>query len=129
MKQIAEQPQQVSERQMVEILVGLELDSDDLLDLLRVLADVDVGNVNVAGIDVRESFDHLERRRLAGAVGAQNPEDVADLDFQRDTIYGVEGLRFAARLRIFLDEIFSTDYRHAWLPLACGTRKNTSKTN
>ena len=52
---------------------------------------VDAGHVDAAGVRLPQSDDALDERRLAGAIGAEQAEDLPPVDVQRDAAYGVDG--------------------------------------
>src|SRR5213075_2584022 len=53
-------------------------------DLRRVSPPVEPGDRDLTGVGRGEPFDHLERRRLAGAVRAEESEDFAGRDGEVD---------------------------------------------
>jgi hypothetical protein len=51
-----------------------------------VAGNVDAQDLQAPRIGLAEPFEHLDRRRLAGAVGAEQPEDLTAGDAERDAI-------------------------------------------
>src|SRR4051794_38445731 len=89
---------------MVEQGSRLELDADDAVDLLRLGDGVIAGHTQHALIGRTESFQHLQRRRLAGAVGTEDTEDLAWPDAQVEPVDGDS-------LTVAFDDVGSGDDR------------------
>ncbi len=64
--------------------------ADALLDLLGVGADVEPGHASVAGARREQAGEHLDGGRLAGAVGAEEAEDLALGDLEAHMVDGDE---------------------------------------
>jgi hypothetical protein len=45
---------------------------------------------HLAGVGAAQPLDHLERRRLAGAVGSEDAEGLAAADAEGDAVHGRE---------------------------------------
>src|SRR5438270_605703 len=58
--------------------------ADEALDLERLLPAIESGDSRRAGVGVQEGHQQPDGRRLACAIGAQETEDVALLDLERD---------------------------------------------
>src|SRR5207248_4660112 len=58
--------------------------ADEALGLQRLLPAIESGDSRRAGVGVQESHQQPDGRRLACAIGAQETEDVALLDLERD---------------------------------------------
>ena len=79
-----EQGQRLARRDLVLERGGLERGADSLLDLEGMLARVDAADLDAARVRFAQSDDAFERRRLAGAVRADQAEDLAVLDVEAD---------------------------------------------
>jgi hypothetical protein len=64
----------------------LERHPDALLECVRVSGNVDAQDLQAPRIGLAQPFEHLDRRRLAGAVGAKQPEDLTAGDTERDAV-------------------------------------------
>src|SRR6266851_1986098 len=82
----AEHVEQLEQVQAIEEGRGLELHPDQVLHFLRVLADVDAGDDRLAVVRTAQALEDLDRRRLAGTIGAEQSEDLALLDPERDAV-------------------------------------------
>ena len=65
---------------------GLAGEADPLLDALGIADDVDAGDDGGAGVGAGEGREHVDGRRLAGAVGAEEREDLAAGDLEVETV-------------------------------------------
>src|SRR2546425_6474465 len=68
----------------------LQLHPDPPLDAGRIGENVDAGDRGRAGIGAPQALEDLDRRRLAGAVRAEEPEHLAGLDVEADTADGLD---------------------------------------
>ena len=66
----------------------LQLDADPALELVDVADRVETEHADRSAIRVPQSFDAFHRRRLAGAVWAQEAENLAALDLEADVVDG-----------------------------------------
>src|SRR4029077_18405444 len=57
-----------------------------VLHLVRILTDVDAGHDRLAFVRAPQALEDLHRGRLAGAVGAEQPEDLSLFDAKRDPV-------------------------------------------
>jgi hypothetical protein len=96
-----------------EVLVGgevaverlvLEDEADVAADVVALGGDVEAAHARVARGGSRERAEHVDRRALAGAVGAEEAEDLAAGDGERNA---ADGLDLAVRL----DELVDLDGR------------------
>ena len=53
-------------------------------DVHRVVGDVDAVELDAARVGRRQADGHVEGRRLAGAVGPEQPDDLARRDLEAD---------------------------------------------
>ena len=87
---------------------GVDADPvDQALDRHLVALDVEAEDLDPALVEGQQPADEADERRLAGAVGAEDPVDVAALEAQVDVRDGGHGLARAAddeRLADALDE-------------------------
>src|SRR5687767_14625688 len=67
----SEQPQRFQDRQLFSELGFLQRDTDPLADFLLVLFPVESKDLDGAAVGNGETFQNLDRRRLAGAVGTE----------------------------------------------------------
>ena len=79
----------------------LELDADARLDPLRMPGHVLAEDGQASGVRRPEALEHLDRRRLAGPVRAEEPEDLAPPDLEADAIDSPD---VAIRLAHVLDD-------------------------
>ena len=96
----AEQFEDLTESEMLEIGGRLQLDADDLADPARVVPDLHAQHQGGTGRRRLDAFDDLERRRLAGTIGSQDPEDLAALDGEMHAVDGVELAAVGCRIRL-----------------------------
>lgn len=69
--------------------------TDELPDLMRLAGDIDAEDLGMALIDVKQGGQHIDHRRLACTVGAEDSEDLAPTDVKVDMVNGrvvAEGL-------------------------------------
>ena len=64
----------------------LQLDADALLQLVDVANGIEPSTVIVPAVGPPQSLDAFHRRRLAGAVRSDQPEDLAVVDLERHFI-------------------------------------------
>ena len=88
--EVAEELEQLDQVELVEEARRLELDPDAGLHPARILADVDAVHDRAAGVDGAHPLDHLQGRRLARPVGAEDPEHLALGDLEADPVHGLE---------------------------------------
>src|SRR3954453_11402776 len=81
-----EQRERLGDGQPVGELALLELDPDDRAEPAAVPDRVEAQDANGAGIGIPETGGRLDRGGLAGAVGAEDSEDLALLDGERDAV-------------------------------------------
>src|SRR5439155_10897249 len=74
---------------LVEPALAAEYIADPLADLARLADDVVPEHARVAGRRQQQRDQHLDRRRLAGAVRAEQPEELALGDLERDPADGL----------------------------------------
>jgi hypothetical protein len=86
----AEERDQLADGQLRVQGCRLQLDADSLLERARVAHDVDAQHLGAARIGRAQALEDLDRRRLAGAVGAEQAEDLAAVDAEGDAVYGVQ---------------------------------------
>ena len=80
----------------------LEDEADVAADVVALAHDVVAGDARAARGRARERAEHVDRRRLAGAVGAEEPEDLAGGDLEAHAAHRldlVEGLAAGRRPR------------------------------
>ena len=65
-------------------------EADDPADVLGMLADVDPHDLDLAISRLQQAEHGAHRGRLAGAVGADQPADLARPDFQRQVAHGAD---------------------------------------
>ena len=89
---------------------GLELDADALLDPLGVAARRRrPSTVSSPRVGLAQALEHLDRRRLARAVGPEQAEDLAAADLEADA---VDRLHVAVRLAHVVDADDGLGVRH-----------------
>jgi hypothetical protein len=66
----------------------LKLHADPLLERVEVAKRIEAEHGNLAPIRHAQTLDALQRRRLAGAVRSDEPEDLAVADVERDFVHG-----------------------------------------
>src|SRR6202171_5850363 len=81
-----EHVEQLEQAQAVEEGRGLQLDTNQVLNLVRILADVDAGDDCPALFGSTQTFEDLHRGRLAGAVGTKQSEDLTLFHPERDAV-------------------------------------------
>jgi len=81
---------------LVDAALAAEDVADPLPDLARVLDDVEAEHVRGARGRDQERDQHLDRRGLAGAVRAEQPEQLALVDREADAAHGFDLLHAAA---------------------------------
>src|SRR4029078_3801754 len=101
-----EQLDQLTHRQMVEQRRRLQLHADDALDGGRVARHVDASHHSAARVRFAQPFDHLQRGRLTGAVGAEYAEDLMAIDREVAAATGGE-------VTVALDEAMYLNHRLA----------------
>ena len=101
-----EELQQLGGRQVVEERRRLKLDADDPADRVAAGHGVEPGDADRAGVGGAQALDHLQGRRLSGAVGAEDAEDLPLGDEQVDAGDGGEAA-------VALDEAAGLDDRVA----------------
>jgi hypothetical protein len=69
----------------------LEDNADSRTQERGTVCGVDAGHLDAAGVRLPQSDDALDERRLAGAIGAEQAEDLPPVDAQRDAAYGFDG--------------------------------------
>src|SRR5207248_5572382 len=77
----------LEDREMREERIRLE-DGVDVALVGRLAGDGLLAEVDRAGVRLLEASDHPQRRRLATAGGAEEREEAAALDLQRDVVDG-----------------------------------------
>jgi hypothetical protein len=83
----------------------LELSSEALGDLVPIPYWIEAENLDRSAVWTPQAFDALHRRGLAGAVRADDPEDLTLFHRKRDTVDDVDVI-------VGLDEICDFDDRH-----------------
>ena len=68
----------------------LEDEADVAADVVALADDVVAGDVGAAAGRLGERAEHVDRRRLAGAVGAEEAEDLAAGDVEADAAHGLD---------------------------------------
>ena len=85
----AEQVEDLDHRELRVERRGLEGDPDPFLEGPRIAGGVDPEDLEAAGVGGPQPLEHLHGRRLAGAVRAEEAEDLAGADLERDTVDGL----------------------------------------
>src|SRR5205823_11452978 len=80
----AELVERLARRDLVVERGRLELHADAGANRRSVLAPVEAADLDLAGVGLGQPFDHLERRGLAGAVRAEETEDLTRRDAEID---------------------------------------------
>ncbi len=80
--------QRLTGRDLVEQARALELDAEARADLPAVVAQVEAEDLDLALVRLGQSLDHLQGGGLAGAVGAEEAEDLAPLDVEVQAVDG-----------------------------------------
>src|SRR5438309_1360786 len=80
--------EQLDQVEEVEESRGLELHTDQALDPLRLLANIDPGDHRPAAVGLTQALEDLDGRGLSGAVGAKDPEDLTLLHPEGDAVDG-----------------------------------------
>ena len=80
----------------------LEHEADVPADVVALAGDVEAAHAGGAGGGPRQRAEHVDRRALAGAVGAEEAEDLAGSDGERDAADGLD-------LAVGLDEVLDLD--------------------
>ena len=83
-----EQLKRLPHAQLVGELGGLELDPDPLAELLRSCTASRPSTLIDAAVGPAQAADGFHGRRLAGAVGSEDAEDLASVDRERDVVDG-----------------------------------------
>ena len=94
----AEEPQRLDDRQLVGELGVLQLDAEPLAQLLGIRGPAQAEDLDVASVRHGEPLADLDRRRLAGAVRAQQPEALAGGDVEVDAVDGNDLLVSLAKI-------------------------------
>ncbi len=84
-----EQVEELARGEVLEERRGLQLHADPALDPRRVRPDRPAQDRRAPGVWHGQPLDHLERRRLAGAVRPEDPERLARRDRERHVTYRV----------------------------------------
>src|SRR5439155_4404012 len=94
----------------------VQRDSDPAAYSVRLTGDVEAGDDGGARRDREQRGDHAHGRGLAGAVRAEESEDLAGVDAQIDAAHGFHRARAPS---VCLDEARGLDCDlHAWTSLA-----------
>ena len=95
----------------------LEDEADVAADVVALGDDVEAADARRPRTSAGEGAEHVDRRALAGAVGAEEAEDLARRDGERDAADGVD-------LAVGLDEPLDVDrgLRPRSVPAGCGRR-------
>ena len=99
--QAPEEPQVLGRREVLVDRRVLAGDADQLADAVRLAGHVDAEDLRVARVDRQQRREHPQHRRLAGAVRAEDAEDLALAHLEVDAVDGAqvaEGLHQAACL-------------------------------
>ena len=83
-------------------------------------ADIDARHAQLAARSRQQPAQHAKRRRLAGAVGPEQPENLAAANVEIDVIDGREGAEHA-------DQIMHFDHRLTVVPRAAVDRTTTCR--
>ena len=92
---------------------------DEPLDGHLVALDVVAEDLDASGVERQQRADEPDERRLAAAVGAEDPVHLAALDAQRDVVHGDDGLLLAADHEP-LGDVVDEQRRHAPRPALGG---------
>ena len=84
----AEQAEHLLDRQLLAELRLLQLNAEPLPDLPLVRAPAEAEHLDLAGVGREQPLENLDRRRLAGAVRAEQAEALAALHVQRQPVHG-----------------------------------------
>jgi hypothetical protein len=68
----------------------LEDEADVAADVVSLAHDVVAGDARAARGGAREGAEHVDGRRLAGAVGSEEPEDLAGGDLEAHAPHGLD---------------------------------------
>jgi hypothetical protein len=82
----AEQPQRLADGQLVRQLRLLQLDAEPLSQRLRIRRPPQPEDLDVSGVGLGQSLADFDRRRLAGAVRAEQAETLPDGHTELDTV-------------------------------------------
>jgi hypothetical protein len=88
--EVAEQLDQLAGGEEWEERGRLQLDTDHGADLVGLADGVEARHLDAAGVGLAQALDHLEGGGLAGAVGAEDAEDLAGADVEVDAGDGGE---------------------------------------
>ena len=89
-KEAAEQADGFFDRELFRELRLLKLNAEPLLQRFGVGLPVEAEHLHFAGVALREALADLDRRRLAGAVRAQQPEAFAGLHLEVEAAHGYD---------------------------------------
>ena len=84
----AKEAQRLFDRELVWELSFLQLDADTLAELAGCGAPIEAEQLDLAGVGVGEAFADLDGGGLAGAIGAEQAEALAAVDFEIEAIDG-----------------------------------------
>ena len=96
----------------------LEGDADLAAGAVRIAGDVNAGDLRTAGGDRQQRRQHPHGGRLAGAVGAEEAEDLAGVDLQ---VHAPDGLDLVVA-RVGLHQLLGQDGRGARVGFCPGAR-------
>src|SRR5215469_8489124 len=68
---------------------GLQADADAVFELLLLAIGIEAQNPSVSAAARSQAFKNLHRAGFAGAIGAEQAEDLARADLEVDALYGV----------------------------------------
>src|SRR5690606_7126967 len=97
----------------------LELDAEDRGEGVVVGAGVEAGDADGAGVGAAQTFDAFDGGGLAGAVGAEDPEDLSFPDGEGDVVDG-------GAARVGLAQAVDFDDRNGWQDGAGRWRRTSS---
>ena len=83
-----EQLERLADRHAIGQLALLELDAHDLPQAIAIVLGIEPQDADRAAIGLAQAGDRLDRGGLAGAIGAEDAEDLALLDGERHGIHG-----------------------------------------
>jgi hypothetical protein len=99
------QPQRFLDRQLLGELRLLELHAEPLPQLTLVRLPCQAEDLDLAGVGLEQPLEDFDRRRLARAVGAKQPEALAAIDAKREAVNGDD-------ISVTLDQIGTTHANH-----------------
>jgi hypothetical protein len=106
--QIGHEPQ-VVEHQHVMVQGGrFRQVAEDFFDFQKLVLNAIVPYLNATGSGLQETGQHAQRGGLAGAVGTEQPQDLASLDVERDLVHRADIIEI-------LGKVFDTDHSIALL--------------